>query len=162
MTLKPDLCTLKYIKLITIYRRIEMGRIVLALAIVFSLSTAGMGQAYYEASGKTQVFTLAAGIKAGPSGIKDAHTINHSVMNTSISVITTKSAISISLLAIQSGYASITLYNIAGRQICSQRGYSGTVSRLKTQSIAPGIYNMIIRVNGRSFVHRIAVNGFGE
>ena len=138
-----------------------MRGIVLVSAILMACAITGWGQAYYESSGQTQVFTLAAGAKIGPSAIKSTPALRTGI-NNGISVGTSRGSIVVALPALHRGVADIALYDIKGRQIYRQSGFLGTSLRLETKAIAPGVYSMLVRVDGKSYTRRVAVNGRGE
>lgn len=137
-----------------------MKRFTLSLAIIFGFAVASRSQAYYEASGQTAVFTLAAGAKAGPSVIKGSFVVR-TALNGEMKVTTYRGGIMIALPAIQ-GHADITLYDIIGRQIYRQQGFSGTMIRLETRTLAAGVYSILVRSNGQSYTRRVAISGRGQ
>ncbi len=139
-----------------------MRRIVWASAILFSCAAVGWCQAYYEASGQTQVFTLAAGAKVGPSAIKGSPVLRAG-MNNGISVVISKGSIVVALpTMVHRGIADIALYDIKGRRIYHKIGYTGTSLRLERKAYAPGVYSMLVRVEGKSFSRAIALSGRGQ
>jgi hypothetical protein len=138
-----------------------MRKTVLVAATILSCATAGWGQFYYEASGQTAVFTLAAGAKSGPVTIPGG-VVKHTRINSGISVIATRGGIVITLPALQHGKADIALYNLSGRQIYRQRGYIGTSLRLDIRRFAPGIYTVFVCIDGKDFSRKIAVSGRGK
>lgn len=138
-----------------------MRAFVWATAMLFVCAATGWSQPYYEASGQTQVFTLAAGAKVGPSAIKGGR-MNRFVMNTGISVVTSRGSIVVTLPALQRGSADIAVYDIKGRQGFRQSGFHGASLRLETKLFAPGVYSLLVRVDGQSFARRVAVNGRGK
>jgi hypothetical protein len=83
-------------------------------------------------------------------------------MNSGINVTTFRSSIVVTFPALHRGSADIALYNIAGRQIYRQRGFTGTSLRLETRTFALGIYTFLIRANGQNYSRRVAVNGREE
>ena len=132
-----------------------------ASAIIIACTVAGWSQAYYESSGQTQVFKLAAGAKVGSAAIKDV-AANHLAMNNGISVLATRGSIVVTMPALQRGVADVELYDIKGRQIYRQRGINSTVVRFETKSFASGIYSVLIRGNGQIFSRMIVLNGRGN
>jgi hypothetical protein len=138
-------------------RRTDMKRITLATAVILTCTVVGWSQDYYEASGQTQVFTFKAGAKSGPAAIHRA-SVQHAMVNNGIKFMTTRGRILITLPTSQQGSAKILLFNIAGRQIYRQRGYSGTSLHIETQAFASGIYTAIVRVDGKNYSRRFAVS----
>jgi hypothetical protein len=131
-------------------------------AAILCCAVACWSQAYYEASGQTQVFTLTAGAKGGWStAIKDGPAV-HAELNNGIRVKTLRSVVIVTMPSKQKESADISLYDIKGRQVYRQLGMTGTSMRIGTQSFAPGIYSMIIRAGGQSYSRRVAVYGRGE
>jgi hypothetical protein len=128
-------------------------------SVIFGFAVACLSQTYYEASGQTAVFTLKAGAKT--SAIHSGSVIR-SVLNSSINVTTVKGNIVVTLPALQRGLADISLYDIAGRQIYRQHGYSGTSLRLETRTFAPGVYSMLVCVDGKKYSRRVAVSKAGR
>jgi hypothetical protein len=139
-------------------RRITMRRIVMTMAAIIGCAMACWSQAYYEASGQTQVFTLTPGAKSGPASIRSGSFL-HAKMISGIRVSATGGGIAITLPALRHGSADIALYNIAGRQMYRQRGYNGASLRLETRTFAPGVYSLIVRIDGQSYSRRITVTG---
>jgi hypothetical protein len=137
-----------------------MRRIVITSATVLCCIITGWSQAYYEASGQTTVFTLAAGAKAGPSAIKGSPVVR-TALNREMKVTTSRGGIMVALPALQ-GHADITLCDIKGRQICRQQGLSGTTVRLENRTLAAGVYSIIVRANGQRYTRRVAVSGRGQ
>jgi hypothetical protein len=135
-----------------------MSRIALTLTAIIGCAVACWSQAYYEASGQTQVFTLTPGAKSGPASIRNGSFL-HAKMNGGIRVTATRGGISIILPAQRHGSADIALYNIAGRQIYRQHGYNGASLRLETRTFAPGVYSLIVRLDGQSYSRRCTVTG---
>ena len=138
-----------------------MKRLAIAVAVILGCAVAGWSQAYYEASGQTQVFTLTAGAKSGPAAIRGG-----SVMRTGkksgINITVTRGGIVIRLPAMHQGSVDISLYDITGRQVYRQCGTIGISLRLETQTFAPGIYNVLVHVNGQNFTRRVVLNGREE
>lgn len=132
-----------------------MRRIIISVAIILSCIVTCWSQAYYEASGQTQVFTLKAGAKSGLTTIRVGHmaTINNDLKITSI-----QNAIVISLPAISHKVVNIAMYNISGRQIFCKHGYSGTTLRLKSGWFAPGIYTAIAIIDGKNYSRLFAIS----
>lgn len=88
-----------------------MRQIAIIVITVFIFSMANWGQAYYEASGQTAVFTLMAGAKAGPSSV---------VKN--VSMVKTASVFRLvydgNRLTISGGFTGeLKLYRLNGKQI---------------------------------------------
>ena len=137
-----------------------MRMIIFTIATMLGGAAAGWSQAYYEASGQTQAFTLAAGAKAGPSAIKRGSDVR-SGPHYGLRVIFSRGGIVVTLPGMHRGSADIALYNIKGRQVYRQIK-NGPSLRLETPLLAPGIYNMLIRFDGLIYSHRIAVSGREE
>jgi hypothetical protein len=139
-----------------------MVRIAIIGAIIFGFVVSGWSQAYYEASGQTAVFTLAAGVKSGPAAIKGGFVARATGLNDGISVTTSRGGIVVVLPVIQGGSADIALYNIMGRQIYLQQEYNGTLLRLGTKAFVPGVYSILVHIDGKSYTRLVAVSGWGE
>ena len=134
-----------------------MKRITITAAVILGCAVACWSQAYYEASGQTQVFTLAAGAKSGPAAIRGGSVMG-TVKNSGVNLAVTRSGILITLPSMQRGSADVALYDLTGRQIYRQRGYCGTSLRLQTQAFASGIYTALVRVDGKNYSRRFAVS----
>ena len=142
------------ISLIT--RSHSMKRIAITL-VILGCVVACWSQAYYEASGQTQVFTLTAGAKSGPVAIRKG-SLMRTEKNSGINLAVTRGGIVITLPSLRRGSADISLYDLAGRQIFRQRGYWGASLRLATQTFPAGIYTAIVRVDGKNYSRRLAMS----
>jgi hypothetical protein len=134
-----------------------MRRIAFTIIGIFGFAVAGWSQAYYEASGQTAVFTLTAGAKSGPAAIRGGSVLRTG-KNSGISVTTTRGGILVTLPTLRSGTTDIALYDVAGRQIYRQHGYSGASLRIETQNFASGMYTARIQVDGLNYSRRLMAN----
>ena len=130
-----------------------MRRITISVAIILSCIVTCWSQAYYEASGQTQVFTLTSGAKSGLISVGHTAKINNDLKITSI-----QNAIVILLPGISHRVVNIAMYNISGRQIFCKNGYNGTTLRLKSGWFAPGIYTAIASIDGKNYSHLFAIS----
>jgi hypothetical protein len=128
------------------------------MAVFVGCAAACWSQTFYEASGQTKVFTLTPGAKSGPASIRD-NFFPHAKMIGGIRVTASRGGISIVLPSLRHGAADIALYNIAGRQIYRLQGYDGASLRLETRTFAPGVYSLIVRIDGQSYSRRCTVTG---
>lgn len=138
-----------------------MVRIAIIGAIIFGFVVSGWSQAYYEASGQTAVFTLVAGAKSGPAAIGKGPDMQ-AVLNGGIKVTMSRGIIVVVIPVAYQKNANIALYDIRGRQVCRQQGYNGTSLQIETKAFAPGVYSMLVRVDGKSYSRRVAVNRRGQ
>jgi hypothetical protein len=77
-------------------------------------------------------------------------------------VVTMRGGMVVALPAMaQRGVADIALYDIKGRQLYHRFGFTGTLLRLETKAFAPGVYNMLVRVEGKIFSRAIALSSQG-
>jgi hypothetical protein len=129
--------------------------------LVFICVVAGWSQTFYESSSQTQVFTLKAGAKAGPTAINNS-SISLPVINNGISVMTLKGSIVVKLPSFHSRSTTIALYDIRGRQVYRQEGITGSALRLDARSFAPGVYSVIFRADGKKFSRVVAISGRGR
>jgi TRAP-type uncharacterized transport system substrate-binding protein len=135
-----------------------MKRIALAALAILTCAVAGWSQAYYEASGQTRVFTLAAGAKSGPVAIRGG-SVMRTGKDSGINFAVTRGGIVVTLSAAnQQGSADIALYDLTGRQIYRQHGYCGTSLRLETKAFSAGVYTALVRVDGKNYSRRFAVS----
>jgi hypothetical protein len=102
-------------------------------------------QQYYQASGQTRLFTLAAGAKAGPSAVLPRSQIAHSV--TPHMLVTTQNGVHISILGVQ-GQGRISIYNLMGKRVQSAET-AGALSLTLRTDISNGVYFARLEVNGR-------------
>lgn len=102
-------------------------------------------QQYYQASGQTQVFTLTAGTKAGPSAVLPGSRIARSVA--SHMLITTQNGVHISVAGVQ-GQGRVSIYNLAGKRVQSAE-VTGASSFALRSDLSNGVYFARLEVNGR-------------
>jgi hypothetical protein len=133
-----------------------MKQIRISAAVILGYAIACWSLTYYEASGQTQVFTLTAGAKIGPTAINN-RSISRIEKNDGINFATTLSGIVIMFSPLQSRRINIELYNLSGHQIYQRRGYFGKSICIETNAIATGIYTANVCVNGKNYSHRFAV-----
>jgi hypothetical protein len=125
------------------------------VAVILAYAVASWSQTRYEASGQTQVFTLTAGVKIGPTAIN--RSISRMEKNNGINFEATMNRIVIMFSPIQPRRINIEIYNLSGHQIFQRRGYFGSSVCVETKAIATGIYTAIVCVDGKIFSHRFAV-----
>lgn len=139
-----------------------MKRIAVTVIVIMACAISGWSQAYYEASGQTDIFTLAPGAKTGHSGTQAAQTL-HRVTVSNISITVARSGIIVALPSqLPRGSADISVSNVAGRQIYRQHGFSGRTLRFENGVFKPGIYAIRVCVDGQKYVRRFAITGQGE
>ena len=102
-------------------------------------------QQYYQASGQTQVFTLTAGAKAGPSAVLPGNRVARSVKPHML--VTTQNGVHISILGVQ-GQSRISIYNLAGKRVQSAETADASSLTLRSD-ISNGVYIARLEVNGR-------------
>ena len=139
-----------------------MRQIALVVAAVIGCTVSGWSQSYYEASGRTAVFTLTAGAKSGSVAIRSGSAVTQVRSNIGVTVKTASSRIVVSLPALQSSSADIAIYTVAGKQIYRQRGYRGASLSLDSRQFAQGMYSVVVRVEGKSYSRRFAITGKGR
>jgi hypothetical protein len=118
---------------------------------------AGWGQQYYEASGQTAVFTLTPGAKSGPSSIR-GRVVSRTGPQTGIRTAMVKGGLVVTLLSQRHGQSDISIYDMAGKQVYRQRGFSGSSLRFDAHRFAPGMYNLLVRIDGQNYSRRFAVS----
>jgi hypothetical protein len=129
-----------------------MKRIALVITAVFGLAAACWGQAYYEASGQTQVFTLAAGAKAGwdvPATPVKASCSSH--VDPSISILTHsgKNGTRVCVSGRQE-HSHIAIYNAAGQRLWNREVDKSVSPFAAAVRLAPGVYFARLSVNGQT------------
>lgn len=134
-----------------------MKRITLMSAAILTFTLACWSQTCYEAIGQTVAFTLKAGAKSGPAAIREISVMRDRI-NSGIKVTTSRDGILVTLPSLQRGIADIAVYDVAGRQIYRQRGFSGASLRLETRTFAAGIYTALVQVDGQNYLRRFAVS----
>jgi hypothetical protein len=115
------------------------------VAITAILSATTMAQQFYEASGHTQVFTLAAGARANPAGI--ARGKQHVTPAAPRLFLTTHNGL---WLHVQnsSAKAFVSIYNITGRRILNV-DIDGATPIALSKSMPSGVYFARLEMNGR-------------
>lgn len=126
-------------------------------AVLLGCAMAGWGQQYYEASGQTAVFTLTPGAKSGPSSIR-GRVVSRMGPQTGMRIAMVKGGFVVTLLSQRHGQSDITMYDMAGKQVYRQRGFSGSSLRFDAHRFAPGIYNLLVRIDGQNYSRRFAVS----
>jgi hypothetical protein len=121
-------------------------------AAVLICSVAGWSQTYFEASGQTAVFKLAAGEKSN-AAIRDVARLRP---GSALHMATVKGGILITLS--QRGFYDIAIYDMAGRQAYAAHRFNAQAVRIDTRAFAPGIYNALFRINGQNYSRRFAVS----
>jgi hypothetical protein len=124
-------------------------------ALCFCVSS-GWSQTSYEASGQTVVFTLTPGAKASPLAVIGGSGSRFG--KNAVSITSARGFIVVSLSSQPHGPSDISIYDMAGRQAYRQRGFSGGSLRLETRRFAPGMYNILVRIDGRNYSRRFAVS----
>ena len=135
----------------------DMGRIASITAVMLCCVASGRGQSYYEASGQTSVFTLAAGAHSGWAAIRGKAPANHEIQNV-IRIAAAQSGIFITVSLQKGASADIALYNVAGRLAYRQRGFQGSILHLDSRILAPGVYNAVVRVGEKTCSHRLLIS----
>jgi hypothetical protein len=125
--------------------------------VLLGYAAAAWSQAFYEASGQTAVFTLTPGAKSGPSSIR-GRVVSHTGPQNGIRIAMVKGGIVLTLPSLRQGRSDITIYNMAGRQVYRQRGFSGASLRFDARRFAPGMYNVLVRIDGQNYSRRFAVS----
>ena len=138
-----------------------MIRNAITAVAIMAYAAAGWSQAYYEASGQTVVFTLAAGAKAGPSAIR-AGQLRQGAAIASMEVTVSRSNIVVSLPTLQRGNADIAIFNIQGRQVYRQQGFTGKTLRLESAVFKTGMYVVRVGVEGQRYVRRFSIAAEGK
>lgn len=102
-------------------------------------------QQYYQASGQTQVFTLTAGAKAGPTTVR--HVTNSALTTAPHLAMTTADGIRLSIAGVI-GHARVTIYNLSGKvlQVAETNGCESIALRA---NLSNGVYFARLEVNGR-------------
>ena len=137
-----------------------MRRIALIGVIAISTFVSGWSQvyqAYFDASGKTAVFTLKAGEKAGCFVVSTAVVQMVSNKTSSVKVATVSDGILVTLPTVKHGSADVALYDMCGRQIYRQCGVRAPALRLETRTFAMGLYTVTVRLDGKSHTCRFVV-----
>jgi hypothetical protein len=129
----------------------------LSAAIALGYGAACWSQTSYDASGQTAVFTLTAGAKSGPASIRSG-SVSRTGKGNSVTVASMRGFIVVSLPSQLRFPSDIAMYDIAGKQLYRQRGFNGASFRLDTRLLAPGIYTVIVRIDGQNFSRRFAVS----
>jgi hypothetical protein len=126
-------------------------------AVVLVCAMAAWSQTFYEASGKTAVFTLAPGAKVGPDAIRD-RAVSRPGTGRALTMASGKGFIVVTLSSLRSGLGDIALYDIAGRQAYRQHGLTSASLRLDTRRFAPGMYTVVVRIDGQNYSRRFALS----
>lgn len=134
-----------------------MRRIVLMWTIVACAITAGWCQAFYEASGKTAVFSLKAGAKAGSTEIHNAAQTRSSA-KTNVRIVTVGDGVLV-VLPIADGTADLALYDMRGRLLYHKREVQTARLFLETKTLAMGLYTAIVCLDGKKYIGRIVIAG---
>jgi len=133
----------------------------MAMACAFGVmligAAAGWGQAYYSASGSTAVFTLSPGAKSGPDAIRRDLAV-HSGIGSPVTIASVKGFLFVSSSSQRHGLGDIALYNIAGKQVFRQHWLGAASFRCDTRRFAPGMYTVVVRVDGQNYSRRFAVS----
>jgi len=132
----------------------------MAMACAFGVmligAAAGWGQAYYSASGTTAVFTLTPGAKTGPAAIRQ--NLVRSEIGNPVAIASVKGYLVVSSSSQRHGLGDIALYNIAGKQVFRQHWLGAASFRCDTRRFAPGMYTVVVRVDGQNYSRRFAVS----
>jgi hypothetical protein len=135
----------------------DMGRTVIITTVILCCVAFGWGQGYYEASGQTSVFTLAAGAHSGWAAIRGKARANHEIQN-AIHIAAAQSGIFLTVSSQKGAISDIAIYTMAGRLAYRQRGLHGSALRLDARFLAPGVYNTVVHVGEQTYSHRIMVS----
>ena len=128
-----------------------------AVAVVLGCTVPGWSQTNFQSSGQTAVFTLTPGAKAGPEAVLRGVAARASKAN-GVTIAVVKGGIVVTLPSLRHGLGDITLYDMTGRQAYRQRGFAGASLRMDARRFAPGMYNVIVRIDGQKYSRRIAVS----
>jgi hypothetical protein len=115
------------------------------LILLCLIPTALWSQQYYQASGQTQVFTLTAGAKAGPSAVLPRGRLTQSIAPHML--ITIQNGVHINIRGIQ-GQGKVSIYNLAGKKVQSAE-ITGASSFALRSDISNGVYFARLEVSGR-------------
>lgn len=134
----------------------------LALALI-TLAVSGWSQSYFEASNRTSVFTLTAGAKALPSAVKESRAF-HSIQAAAprIQPMNGHVLITLPIGSFNRAGTDIALFDIKGRQVYRQNSMQGTSLRIETRSFAPGVYSMLLRIDGKSYSRLVPISAVGR
>jgi hypothetical protein len=119
-----------------------MRKLLLLLCLLPALVIA---QQYYQASGQTQVFTLTAGAKAGPTAV-----LPHGRTACSIAphmLVIMQNGVHLSILGVQ-GDGSVSIYNLSGKRV-QMVEIAGNSSVALRPDLSNGVYFARLEVNGR-------------
>jgi len=130
---------------------------VLAAATILTFTVGSQSQICYEASGQTMAFTLKAGAKSGPTAIREFSGMRGRI-NNGLNVATTRGGILVTLPTFEHGIADIAVYDVAGRQIYRQHGFSGTSLYLEPRTLAAGIYTVRVQGDAKNYLRRFVVS----
>ncbi len=133
-----------------------MKRITVMSTLVLACAAACWCQVCHDASGQTAAFTLKAGAKSGPTAIRAVAARGRG--DSGLRVTTTGSGILVTLPAMERGISDVAVYDIAGRQIYRQRGFSGTSVHFEPQTLAAGIYTVRVQGDAKNYVRRFIVS----
>jgi hypothetical protein len=129
-----------------------MKRIALTVMAVFGLAALCWSQAYYEASGQTQVFTLAAGAKAGWEVLATPVKASRSShVDPSMSILTNwgKNGIRVCVNGCQER-SRIVIYNAAGQRLWNRDVDKSASPFAAAVRLAPGVYFARLSVNSQT------------
>jgi hypothetical protein len=128
-----------------------------AAAVVLGCAATGWTQTSFQSSGQTAVFTLTPGAKAGPEAVLHGVVVRPAKGN-SVTIGLVKGGIVVTFPTLRHGLGDITIYDMSGRQAFRQHGFAGASLRLDARRFAPGMYNVIVRIDGQKYSRRIAVS----
>jgi hypothetical protein len=127
-----------------------------AVTIVLLIVAAGFCQSYYEASGQSAVFTLAAGAKSGPAAVRDQR-LNRP-MESGIGIVPAKGGLLVTVPLSQRGRTDVAVYTMAGRQMYRRHGLFESGLRIDTRQFGAGIYTVCVHAGGLNFSRRFAID----
>jgi hypothetical protein len=128
-----------------------------AAAAMLVFAVQGWGQSTFQASGRSAVFTLAPGATAGPDAVQRG-IVSQQGKRSGVTIAFVKNGILVALPSLRRGPADIAVYDMTGRLAFRLRGFSGASLRLDPRRFAPGMYNVIVRMDGQKYSRRIAVS----
>ena len=137
-----------------------MRSIVLAAGAVVFCAAMVWSQAYYEASGQTVAFNLAAGAKSGPAAIRLSFAAPGSAFR-EIKITQSGSGIISVTVGVTGMAATVAVFDVRGSQVIRSAKIAGGVARIDTQRFAPGMYCVVATTGGRTISRTILVSGKG-
>lgn len=123
-----------------------------SIVILLGIAATSSSQNYFEASGQTKVFTLAAGAKSGPDAVRNTPAPRLAGAHQAAIALSRNSIIFTQPFQ-SGGLADVAVYNVAGRLVFRQTGIAGRLF-LDTRRFAPGIYQARLTSAGHDITRR--------